>query len=44
MAAGTPITSPIPISAIPAVPMVPHDVPVANDMTEQKINAVTRKN
>ena len=40
--AGTPIAVPIPTIASPAVPIVPHDVPVAKDVNEQTRSVVRR--
>ena len=40
---GTPRPAAIPISARPMVPIVPHDVPVARDVTEQIRTVATKK-
>ena len=40
--AGTPIAEPIPIIAIPAVPTVPHDVPVASEVIPHSISVAGR--
>lgn len=43
-AGGIPRPAPIPIRAMPIVPMVPHEVPVARDTMEQINSVATRKN
>lgn len=43
MYAGYPRAWPTPRSATPMVPMVPNDVPVATDATEQSTRAESRK-
>lgn len=43
MCVGTPNPSPMPMSARPIVPVVPQDVPVASETTEQMIAAAARK-
>ena len=39
---GIPRPSPIPISAIPTVPAVPHEVPVESETIAQMIHVATR--
>ena len=43
MGSGMFMAAPIPISTTPIVPTVPHDVPVATDITAHKINPTARK-
>ena len=43
MPGSKPRPAPMPMSATPTVPMVPHDVPVKMEVSEQTMRLVTRK-